>query len=163
MKKEIVKGHLIFDHDGTLAYSHQGKMQFFPGMVDYLRQLHLDNFKLYVWTARPRQSTLQSLKNNNALGFFQELSCADDLFCKPDYRALEAMLGINVDKQKALHIGDSFGDFEGADRFGIDFIFAGWYSSLPSELEEKKVKCASQLDELKQLIEQKFIRKEDHV
>ncbi len=122
---QLVKGHIIFDHDGTLVDTTGGKFILFPGMRDLLIRLKDQNYKLYVWTARGRASTLTSLRDNQVLELFEAFSCADDGVSKPHPMGLLKMLeGIN--KKSILHIGDSRGDIEGASQFGIDVVFAAW-------------------------------------
>ncbi len=122
---QLVKGHIIFDHDGTLVDTKAGKFILFPGMRELLNKLNSENYKLYVWTARDRHSTLNSLRDNQVLELFTNFSCADDGISKPHPMGLMKMLE-GVSKKNIIHIGDSRGDVEGAEQFGIDVVFAAW-------------------------------------
>jgi phosphoglycolate phosphatase-like HAD superfamily hydrolase len=153
---QIVKGHIIFDHDGTLVRVNSSSMTLFPGFSDLLFELKSAGFNLYVWTARPRKSTLQSLKENGVVELFTAFSCADDGIMKPHPMGPLKMLD-GIDKKKIIHIGDSEGDFVGANNFGIDFIFAGWnQSEYASYYQEKTPYIALDLAELKKIINLKF-------
>ena len=50
----------------------------FPDILELLDQLASLNYKLYVWTARDRASTLDILKNLNIISKFEEIRCYDD-------------------------------------------------------------------------------------
>ena len=59
---DLVKGHIIFDHDGTLVKVAHGQFQLFEGMWELLEELQAEKFTLSIWTARPRNSTLEIIK-----------------------------------------------------------------------------------------------------
>lgn len=122
---DLVKGHIIFDHDGTLVKFSNGQVQLFPGMLDFLQELKLLNFNLYIWTARPRSSVLQIMNKLNITEFFTEIYCYDDGMPKPDVEGLEKLTA-GIKKNTILHIGDSLTDIEGAEEYGVEVVAACW-------------------------------------
>ena len=74
----INRGHIVFDHDGTLVNTDISPYSLFPGMKDLLVDLKAFGFELYIWTARPRRSVLESTKKLDIIHFFSELYCYDD-------------------------------------------------------------------------------------
>jgi phosphoglycolate phosphatase-like HAD superfamily hydrolase len=153
---EIVKGHIIFDHDGTLVKVQSGGISLFSGMKDLLIQLKKENYELYIWTARGRSSTIMSLKSLDVAHFFNELYCYDDGIPKPHPIGLQKLTN-GIEKKNILHIGDSFSDYEGAKNFDIDFVFAGWNQpDQANSLRDIMPAIATNLTELKKLIDKKF-------
>lgn len=135
MKNSKAKGLIIFDHDGTLVDTNNGRFELFTGMRDVLEKLVKNDFELAVWTLRPRASTIESLNKNGIAAFFNELYCSGDGPSKPHVFGLESILqnslsGFSKDhkeyKDKILHIGDSIGDVVGAHQFKIAVIAALW-------------------------------------
>lgn len=152
---QLVKGHIIFDHDGTLVSVSERGFSVFLGLKDLLAFLVNQNYCLYVWTARGREGTLASLKDNNILEYFTAISCAED-GVKPNISGLLQMLE-GVDKKSILHIGDSKGDLIGAQFFGIDCVLAAWNNDiLGKELKGEIPYIANTIDDLKKIIELKF-------
>lgn len=97
----------------------------FDEMRETLISLTEKGYRLYVWTARDRMSTLAILKSLDAAKFFYEFRCLDDTIPKPHPKGLEEMLE-NVDKSKVMMIGDSITDIQGAKDFGCRSIAALW-------------------------------------
>ncbi len=121
----LVKGHIIFDHDGTLVQVNPSGLVVFKEMTQLLRELKNLGFEIHIWTARPRRSTLFSLKENDLEQFFTNIYCSDDGIVKPHPMGLEKITDGAL-KNSVIHIGDSYSDYEGAKNFGIDFIAACW-------------------------------------
>jgi phosphoglycolate phosphatase-like HAD superfamily hydrolase len=152
---QLVKGHIIFDHDGTLVSVSERGFSVFLGLKELLTHLVSQNYRLYIWTARGRQGTIISLKENNVLQYFTALSCAED-GVKPNINGLVKMLD-GICKTDILHIGDSKGDLVGARNFGIDCVLAAWNNEeLGRELKGEIPYIANSIDELKKIIELKF-------
>jgi phosphoglycolate phosphatase len=131
----------------------------FIGMREFLQKLKEENFKLYVWTARPRSSTILSLKKLDLTHFFTDLYCFDDGAPKPSPEGLAKLTEpiSPLDKKRILHIGDSFTDFEGAHSFGIEVIAACWNN--PDQVikyAEYADYTATNLQECHAIIKRKF-------
>jgi phosphoglycolate phosphatase-like HAD superfamily hydrolase len=154
---DLVKGHIIFDHDGTLFKIGKAGVQLFPGMEKLLLDLKKQNFALYVWTARPRRSAIEFLNEFKIAALFTEIYCFDDGRPKPHPQGLET-LTLGIEKNKIIHIGDSITDIEGAQAFGVDVIAACW-----NDLEQAEdfihltPFVARNLEECKKIIEGKYV------
>jgi phosphoglycolate phosphatase-like HAD superfamily hydrolase len=154
---DLVKGHIIFDHDGTLVQMSNGQIQLFEGMEDFLLELKKENFALYVWTARPRKSALDILARLNIAHLFSAFYCYDDGIPKPDTAGLE-QLTAGIEKNKIIHIGDSMTDIEGAEAYGIDVIAACWND--PAQLRAFKQitpLVVKTLEDCKKIIRGKYV------
>lgn len=158
-KVSQVPGHIIFDHDGTLVDTNASPFILFKGMKELLSDLKSQNFELFIWTARPRRSTIESIKRLEIAHYFTEIYCFDDGIPKPHPMGL-AELTDGQNKEKILHIGDSFTDFDGAKAYGIEVVAACW--NTPDQVE-KYVQFADYvaltIDECRQIIERKFAKK----
>ncbi|MGZ3809099.1 MAG: HAD family hydrolase [Bacteriovorax sp.] len=151
-----VRGHIIFDHDGTLVNTNCSPFILFKGMGEFLTELKSQNYQLYIWTARPRRSTLESIKRLDIARFFTEIYCFDDGIPKPHPMGLKSLTE-GIEKNKILHIGDSLTDFEGAQAFGIEVVAACWNS--PDQVEkyaEYADYTALNLNECLSIIKRKF-------
>lgn len=124
----------IQDKWAKLSVDMGTRFALFPGIVELIDQLISLNYKLYVWTARDRASTLGILKNLNIISKFEDLRCYDDTTPKPHPMGLEEMVG-SFDKSKTVMIGDSTADIEGAKNFSCLGIAALWSDGI----DEKKM------------------------
>lgn len=149
-------GHIIFDHDGTLVNTDFSPFILFKGMREFLIELKSLHFELYIWTARPRRSTLESIKKFDIAGFFTEIYCFDDGIPKPHPMGLKSLTE-GIPKDKILHIGDSLTDFEGAKAYGIEVVAACWNNPFQVEkYAEFADYTALNLDECMKVIKGKF-------
>jgi phosphoglycolate phosphatase len=129
LEKKRISGHIIFDHDGTLVNTDQSPYFLFDGMRELLIDLKNHGFELYIWTARPRRSVLETTKKCDILHFFNDTFCYDDGLPKPHPMGLKKLTE-GIPKNEILHIGDSLTDIEGAKAFGIEVIAACWNNPL---------------------------------
>ena len=149
-------GHIIFDHDGTLVNTDSSPYFLFKGMREFLIELKSLDFQLSIWTARPRRSTLESLKLFGINSFFTEIFCYDDGLPKPHPMGLN-MLTEGIEKKEILHIGDSLSDIEGAHAFGIEVVAACWNNPvLVKKYAEIADYTALDLVECRSIIKRKF-------
>jgi phosphoglycolate phosphatase-like HAD superfamily hydrolase len=154
---DLVKGHIIFDHDGTLVKVTNGQFQLFEGMWELLEELQAEKFTLSIWTARPRNSTLEIIKRLGIAHFFMGIYCYDDGLPKPHPAGL-AKLTDGFTKDKILHIGDSYTDIDGAKEFGIDVIAACWNDpKQKTYFETITPLLATSIDECKKIIRGKYV------
>jgi phosphoglycolate phosphatase-like HAD superfamily hydrolase len=118
---------VIFDHDGTLINTDTPDFKVFPGIKELLVDLKAAGIEMSVWTARSHNSTVESLKNAEIASFFGEIYGHDDGMPKPHPMGLSQITnGFSTDS--IIHIGDSIGDLDGANTFGIAVIAACWNS-----------------------------------
>jgi phosphoglycolate phosphatase-like HAD superfamily hydrolase len=151
-------GHIIFDHDGTLVNTEGRTFVLFEGMKELLSVLKLLGFNLYVWTSRPRKSTLESLKRFELESFFSAIYCSDDGLSKPHPMGLN-QLTEGISKKNILHIGDSSTDVDGAKAYGIEVVLACWSGPVQvMNLKEKNQAdyLAMNLRQLLEIIKGKF-------
>lgn len=152
------KGHIIFDHDGTLVNTEARTFVLFEGMKELLSELKSQGFRLYVWTSRPRKSTLESLNRFELESFFYEIYAYDDGLPKPHPMGPE-QLTEGISKNNILHIGDSSTDIDGAKAYGIEVVLACWSGTFQvMNLKEKNQAdySALNLQQLKEIIKGKF-------
>ncbi len=116
--------HVIFDCDGTLIDTSNGRFRLFPGISELLIELSKDCL-LYVWTARGRDSTLRILKESGVHQYFRAFSTVDDSIPKPHVAGLFDLVG-NSPKSSICVIGDSSNDMIGAKNFDVLGIGALW-------------------------------------
>ncbi len=140
----------------------QGKHEheLFPGIKDLLIFLQKKNFALYVWTARDRFSTVETLKKLGILNFFDDLRCVNDCMPKPSSEGLEEMLE-GVSKESIVVIGDSITDIEGGKSFGAFTIAAVW-CTLANKSDLKSYSphfMAYRPSDCEEIIESLFMRK----
>lgn len=151
-----LKNLIIFDHDGTLVFTEKPEFTLFPGIRELLLDLEKAGFEMAVWTARPRQSTLQSLKRLDIAQFFREIYTSDDGLSKPHPMGL-FKVSSGLEKSHMLHIGDSLSDIDGARNFGIEVIAACWNNAFQVETFKKKtMHVALAVEDCRKIIAQKF-------
>jgi phosphoglycolate phosphatase-like HAD superfamily hydrolase len=155
---QLVKGHIIFDHDGTLVEVSAKSMKVFSKMRDLLILLKKFHLELHVWTAREKKSTLISLKENDIAEYFTGIYTSDDGLVKPHPMGL-AQLTVGIDKKLIMHTGDSLSDYSGATSFGIDFVYAGWNNQSHCEYFRTKTNVAESICDLKNYIIKKYALK----
>ena len=147
---------IIFDHDGTLVNTDHPDFKLFAGIKELLVDLKSAGFELAVWTARGHRSTLESLKRLEIALFFSEIYGHDDGHSKPHTMGLTKITQ-GIDKINVLHIGDSIGDLEGANAFGIDVIAACWNNTNQVEIFKRKTPfLAMKPDDCRKIINEKF-------
>ncbi len=150
------RGLIIWDHDGTLVNTDFREFQLFPGVRDLLFDLKNLGFELAIWTARPRASTINSIKKLEIAPLFGNIFCYDDGPSKPHPQGL-IQVSAGYAKEKIIHIGDSPSDIEGATAFGVDVIGALWYSSRHLEQFKKMTPLlANKVDDCRSIIAKKF-------
>jgi phosphoglycolate phosphatase len=125
--KELLnpRGHIIFDHDGTLVNTDGSAYTLFVGVKDLLIELKALEFELYIWTARPRRSVIESITKLEIASFFTDIYCYDDGLPKPYPDGLKKLTD-GISKKDILHIGDSLTDIDGAHNYGIEVVAACW-------------------------------------
>lgn len=142
---------------GEVAAETRFNYELFPGISELVKELSVQDYALYVWTARDRYSTRAILTKLGMMPYFFELSCADDAPTKPSPIGLQEMLGPNVDKSKVVMIGDSFTDIFGARNYGCSSIYAQWGGSMtvgevkeldPTAIAESPKACLDRIKEL---------------
>lgn len=99
----------------------QTAMEFFPGVLDGLKELEARGFMLAVATGKARRG-LDRLLNEWQLGQqFVATRCADEAFSKPHPRMLQDLLDMTgVTPERAIMVGDTSFDMEMARNANTD-------------------------------------------
>jgi len=147
---------VIFDHDGTLINTDTPDFKVFPGIKELLVDLKAAGIEMSVWTARSHRSTVESLKNAEIAGFFGEIYGHDDGMPKPHPMGLSQITN-GFSRDSVIHIGDSLGDLDGANSFGIAVIAACWNSANQVDIFKQKTPFVAMTPkECRKIIAQKF-------
>jgi len=126
VEDEDVRNHLI-KRWTELSNQNEFRYALFDGIHEVILKLSKMGYRLYVWTARDRMSTLAILKSLDVAKHFHEFRCFDDTTPKPHPMGLEEMVG-EYERSKTLMIGDSTTDIQGAKTFGCVSVGALWCS-----------------------------------
>jgi phosphoglycolate phosphatase len=137
MKNKSPPKMIIFDHDGTLVNTNVPDFKLFPEIKELLVDLTQAGFVLSIWTARGHRSTVESLESLHVASYFTEIYGHDDGLPKPHPSGL-GKISAGFELSDLLHIGDSLGDLDGAQSFGIEVIAACWNSSNQVEIFKQK-------------------------
>ena len=102
-------------------------MELFEGVEDMLASLK-DNYKMCVLTNAYGEFARKMLKHLNIDHYFKEIIGSDDIKArKPDTKGIYYLLKkYNIEKSRAIFIGDSLKDEECAKNAGIKYIFTDW-------------------------------------
>ena len=147
---------VIFDHDGTLINTDTPDFKLFPGIKELLVDLEKAGIQMSVWTARSHRSTVESLKNADIARFFLEVYGHDDGMSKPHPMGLSQITN-GIERDSVIHIGDSLGDLDGANAFGIAVIAACWNSSNQVDIFKRKTPfVAMKPEDCRAIIAKKF-------
>ncbi len=117
--------HIVFDHDGTLIDMRTLEKKVFPGMLDVLKLLKESGVKMYVWTARSKESALDTLAKNGIESYFSDVCGGNNAASKPSPAGIEYLIS-EVNPQNVIVIGDSIGDIIGGQKFGATSFGAMW-------------------------------------
>ncbi|OUR99970.1 hypothetical protein A9Q84_02760 [Halobacteriovorax marinus] len=156
VENEEVRNHLI-KRWTELSNQNEFRYALFEGIEELILKLSEMGYRLYVWTARDRMSTLAILKSLNVAKHFYEFRCFDDTTPKPHPMGLEEMVG-EFDRSKTLMIGDSTTDIQGAKSFGCVSVGALWCSfANEAYMDELNVDYKARTpDEIIKIVEQVY-------
>jgi len=128
----------------------QTEMPMFPGVVDGVKQLHQQGYKLAVATGKARRGLTRVLTGHELEHVFHATRCADEAVSKPHPLMLEQILEqVGIDTDKALMIGDSTFDLEMATNAGMDSLAVSYgVQSCDRLLEHKPIGCIHTFEEI---------------
>ena len=150
------KKMVIFDHDGTLINTDTPNFKVFSGIKELLVDLQIAGVEMSVWTARSHHSTQESLKNAEIDGFFNEIYGHDNGMAKPHPMGLTQITN-GISKNSVIHVGDSLGDLDGANSFGIAVIAACWNNANQVDIFKQRTPfVAMTIKECRDIIAKKF-------
>lgn len=100
----------------------------FDGVVETLRQLKKDGFKLAIVSTKRREMIDRGLRLIECETLFDTIVGFEDVTrTKPDPEPIQiALQRIGANKEDALMIGDNFHDIEGGQRAGVDTAAVAW-------------------------------------
>ncbi|SDO33392.1 pyrophosphatase PpaX [Psychrobacillus sp. OK028] len=100
----------------------------FDGVVETLRQLKKDGYKLAIVSTKRREMIERGLHLMECETLFDTIVGLEDVtFTKPDPEPVQiALQRIGANKEDALMIGDNFHDIVGGQRAGVDTAAVAW-------------------------------------
>ncbi|MFJ7827646.1 pyrophosphatase PpaX [Psychrobacillus sp. NPDC096623] len=100
----------------------------FDGVVETLRQLKKDGYKMAIVSTKRREMIERGLQLMKCETLFDTIVGLEDVtFTKPDPEPIQiALHRIGANKEDALMIGDNFHDIVGGQRAGVDTAAVAW-------------------------------------
>lgn len=100
----------------------------FEGVVDTLRQLKQDGYKMAIVSTKRREMIDRGLQLMECATLFDTIVGFEDVtHTKPDPEPIQiALQRIGANKEDALMIGDNFHDIVGGQRAGVDTAAVAW-------------------------------------
>lgn len=96
---------------------------FYPGVEQVLASLKSDGHLLSVATGKSRRGLNRVLTNLEMADYFDATRCADETASKPHPRMLNELIEeLDVDRSRAVMVGDTAFDLEMASNAGVDSI-----------------------------------------
>ena len=128
--------------------------ELYPGMEDLLKKLKEDGLKLYVATSKPEILAKDILKHFGIDHYFDEIAGATMDYAR---ETKEAVLRYLLDKigteDKAVMIGDTVYDVEGANALQIPCIAVTWgFGNKEEMIQAGAVSIVDTMDELYQAV-----------
>ena len=152
-----------FDLDETLKIYREfqykyfkGEVEAFPGMVELIKRLKNEGYKIAVVTSRKGKTTHEGLDKFGVLKDMEVVvTCDDTDIHKPNPEPiLLALERLNVEPSSAIMVGDSIFDTECAKNAGVKSILVDW--SVAGQNAGNSVDAdflAKSADEIKEIIE----------
>lgn len=152
-----------FDLDETLKIYREfqykyfkGEVEAFPGMVELIKRLKNEGYKIAVVTSRKGKTTHEGLDKFGVLKDMEVVvTCDDTDIHKPNPEPiLLALERLNVEPSSAIMVGDSIFDTECAKNAGVKSILVDW--SVAGQNADNSLAAdflAKSADEIKEIIE----------
>ncbi|MDH5633770.1 MAG: HAD-IIIA family hydrolase [Gammaproteobacteria bacterium] len=140
---EAYRDHFLV-HDKT-------EMEFFPGVLDGLKQLEGHGYMLAVATGKARRGLKKLLDEWQLHDQFVATRCADEAFSKPHPKMLEDILGqTGVASNRAIMIGDTTFDMEMANNARVAGLAVSYgVHDRDSLLKHDPVDCLDSFEEVR--------------
>jgi HAD superfamily hydrolase (TIGR01549 family) len=121
----------------------------FDGAINYLNYLKSKNIQMAIFTNKPKNLTIKTLKRHQIDNFFKYIVTGDDVILKkPDLEGLEKLIKISsISPKNIIMIGDSIFDFKVANLLSIPFFYHD-VSSNQEIVNSKKVKIFNNFNDL---------------
>ena len=126
----------------------------FPGMIEILRDLGLDDRQCAVATGKSRRGLDRAFRTTELQHYFSASRCADETRSKPDPAMLKELLGhYGLEPRDAVMIGDTSYDLEMARRIDMPAIGVHWGVHDPDTLKKQQpVAIVETMDDLRQAL-----------
>lgn len=100
----------------------------FDGVVETLRQLKKDGYKMAIVSTKRREMIERGLRLIECDTLFDTIVGLEDVtYTKPDPEPIQiALQRIGANKEDALMVGDNFHDIVGGQRAGVDTAAVAW-------------------------------------
>ena len=126
----------------------------FPEVRSVLRRLHQLGTRLYVVSNKPRQISLETLKSQYILDYFESILTRDSR--RPAFSGKEEMIrnllsDHRITKSRCLFVGDTMEDANAAAATGVHFAFVTYGYGVLKESNSAPVTW--RLDKLSQLLD----------
>ena len=122
-----------------------------PGMIDLLKKLKDEGYKLYVATSKPEKTAIEVLDHFDMTGYFDEIAGAtvDGSREKKDDVIRYLLDKIGEDESDTVMVGDTNFDVLGAAELGIPCIAVTWgFGDIDEMKKAGAVAIVSSMDEL---------------
>ena len=134
-------------------FLHQDRtaMEFFPGVLEGLKELEARGFMLAVATGKARRGLDRLLREWRLESQFVATRCADEAYSKPHPRMLEDLLQLTgVSAERAIMVGDTSFDMEMARNANTDRLAVS-YGAHPRDilLSFEPRACLDSFDEVR--------------
>ncbi len=110
-------------------------IEIFPGMLELVRVLKMQGYKLAIVTSRLRHTTMKGLEKYGLEEYFDYVLTADDTDKhKPDPTPINLTLEkLGSKPSEAIMIGDSMFDILCARNAGVESVLVGWAIAVTEE------------------------------
>jgi len=114
-----------------MSYYDEQFSALFPGVQENLLKLKLSGFKLGLVTNKEKELTVQGLKRNGLIDYFDYVITVNDV-SKPKPSPEPIIRALNILDSKAketIIFGDTVFDYQAAESAGTGFVALDWYRS----------------------------------
>lgn len=120
-----------------------GEVKPFEGLPEIIKQLHNDEFEMYIVSTNNAKVIDQFLKTNQIDGCFHRVY--GDIGLGGKARALSKVIkNHRLNKADCTYIGDEVRDIEAAKKVGIRSVSVGWGFNFPEALQKAKPSALAQ-------------------
>jgi phosphoglycolate phosphatase len=109
----------------------------YQGIPDLIKQLHKENYKIFILSSNNRRNINAFLRHNNLRGYFTRIYGSVGVFGKaPAIRRL--LLAYKISRHRAVYIGDELRDIEAAHYLNMPVIAVSWGFARNQDIHDAK-------------------------
>lgn len=128
------RGPLVYFKGRRVMRAHMEQVQPFPGVVEAIRQLHADGWRLFIATSNSRHNVRQLLRRYDIEQCFTAVRGGAGVTGKaPMIRQL--LMRYRLPRMSTWYVGDETGDVVAAARAGVRCLAVGWGFADPADLK----------------------------